>query len=83
MPPVSRLGIHRMVINEQVRGASGSLETQQIFGSEQIVSSLSAYTRMMGVDPRMIGYAETISPESLHIVTPREIARWRLGRPRL
>lgn len=83
VPPVSRLGIHRMVINEQVRGASGSLETQQIFGSEQIVSSLSAYTRMMGVDPRMIGYAESISPDSLHIVTPREIARWRLGRPRL
>ena len=83
VPPVSRLGIHRMVINEHVLSAGGGYDTQQIFGSKDIVSSLAAYTRMMGVDPRMIAYAETIAPEQLHIVTPREIARWRLGRPRL
>ncbi len=83
VPTVSRLGIHRMVINEQVRTAAGDLETQRIYGSVDIVSSLSAYTKAMGVDPRVIGYAESISPDSLHIVTPREIARWRLGRPRL
>lgn len=82
VPPVSRLGIHRMVINERVFGPDGA-ETRKIFGSKDIVASLAAYTRAMGVDPRMIDYAETISPDQLHIVTPREIARWRLGRPRL
>lgn len=82
VPPVSRLGIHRMVINERVFGPDGT-ETREVFGSKDIVASLAAYTRAMGVDPRMIDYAETISPDRLHIVTPREIARWRLGRPRL
>ena len=83
VPTVSRLGIHRMVINEQVQNAMGGTETQRIYGSQDIVSSLAAYTKAMGVDPRVIGYAETISPDALHIVTPAEIARWRLGRPRL
>jgi hypothetical protein len=83
IPPISRLGIHRMVINEQVRNAAGEMQTQHIYGSNDIVSSLSAYTRSMGVDPRVIGMAETIPPDSLHLVTPKEIARWRLGRPRL
>ncbi len=82
VPPISRLGIHRMVINEPVQGSNGT-ETQQVFGSRDFVASLSAYTRAMGVDPRMIGFAETIAPEQLHIVTPHEIARWKLGRPRL
>ena len=83
VPSISRLGIHRMVINETVRGASGEMQTQRIYGSDDIVSSLSAYTKAMGVDPRVIGVAETIPPNSIHIVTAREIARWRLGRPRL
>ena len=81
VPPVSWLGIHRMVINERVFGPGGA-ETHEVFGSKDIVSSLAAYTRAMGVDPRMIAFAETIAPEQLHIVTQREIARWRLGRPR-
>jgi hypothetical protein len=83
VPPVSRLGIHRMVINEQVQNPSGGTETQRIYGSSDIVSSLAAYAKAMGVDPRVIGYAETISPDALHIVSPSEIARWRLGRPKL
>lgn len=83
VPPVSRLGIHRMVINEQGRDPTGGQEVQRIFGSADIVSSLSAYTRSMGVDPTVITYAEQISPDAIHIVTAKEIARWRLGSPRL
>ena len=83
VPPESRLGIHRMVINEQVQDGSGGVARQQIFGSSDIVSSLAAYASAMGVSPGMIGYAETVAPEQLHIVTPKEITRWRLGRRRL
>lgn len=81
VPPDSWLGIHRMVINERVFGPDGE-ERREVFGSKDIVSTLAAYTRSMGVDPRMIDYAETIAPEQLHIVTPREIVRWKLGRAR-
>ena len=82
VPPNSLVGIHRMVIKEDVETPSGT-QTQQIFGSRAIVDSLAAYTASMGVDPRLIGFAETVAPERLHIVTPREITRWKLGRPRL
>ena len=83
VPSVSRLGIHRMVINERVRDPSGGMEIERIYGSDDIVNSLSAYTRMMGVDPGVINYAERVSPDSIHIVTPAELARWRLGSPHL
>lgn len=82
VPPISRLGIHRMVINEAGRDPAGGYAMQQTFGSEEIVSSLSAYTRLMGIDPAVIVQAEQIAPESIRILTPKEIARWRLARSR-
>lgn len=81
IPPSSWLGIHRMVINESVLGLGGE-EKRETFGPKELVDALAAYTRDMGVDPRMIAYAETIAPEQLHILTRREMARWRLGRQR-
>ena len=83
VPSVSKLGIHRMVINESVHSLFGGTTQTQTFGTEDIVSALADYTRMMGVDPSMIAYAEQVAPESIHIVTARQIARWRLGSPHL
>ena len=83
VPSVSKLGIHRMVINESVHSLFGGTTQTQTFGTDDIVSALADYTRMMGVDPGVIAYAEQVAPEAIHIVTPRQIARWRLGSPRL
>ncbi|MCW6510899.1 COG3904 family protein [Lichenifustis flavocetrariae] len=83
VPPVSKLGIHRMVINESMRDPAGGTVRQQTFGTDDIVSTLSAYTKMMGIDPNVIEFAERVAPDTIHIVTPKEIARWRLGAPRL
>lgn len=83
IPRVSKLGIHRMVINESVRDPSGGLVRQQIFGTDDIVSTLSDYTRFMGIDPGVIAFAEQIAPESIHILTAKQISRWRLGSPHL
>ncbi len=83
VPTVSRLGIHRMAIYGQAHDpAGGEVETRS-YGTDDIVTALSNYTKMMGVNPEVIDYAEHIAPEAIHIVTPREIARWRLGSPRL
>ena len=82
VPNISRLGIHRMVINEASRDPAGGYAMQQTFGSDEIVASLSAYTRTMGIDPNVILQAERISPESIRILTPKEIARWRLAKSR-
>ena len=83
VPSVSRLGIHRMAIYGTAHDPAGGNISSRSFGTDDIVSALSSYTKMMGVDPAVIEEAEQISPESIHIVTPREIARWRLGSPRL
>jgi hypothetical protein len=83
VPPASRLGIHRMVINEPVRDPSGEVNVQRVFGSEELVAALSGYTKSMGVDPRVIQFAERIPPDQIHIVTPAELRRWHMGSPRL
>ncbi len=83
VPPVSRLGIHRMAIYEQAHDPAGGSVRIRSFGTDEIVGALSSYTKLMGVNPAVIDYAEQISPESIHIVTPKEIMRWKLGSPRL
>lgn len=84
VPPVSRLGIHRMVVDTRgtdVFGLWGGGE--RIYGSPEFVGVLSAYTRAMGVDPVVIAYAEQIAPEQIHILSRGEIRRWRLGSAKL
>jgi hypothetical protein len=83
VPSVSHLGIHRMAIYETTHDPSGGSMVTRSYGTDDIVSALSTYARLMGVNPQVIDYAETIAPESIHIVTPREILRWRLGSPHL
>ncbi len=83
VPSVSRLGIHRMVIHEAVRDPSGGMDSENIYGSDEFVASLSAYTKSMGVDPRVIAYAEHIPAEAIHILTPAEIRRWHIGSAKL
>ena len=83
IPSVGRLGIHAMAIYGHVRDPSGGVATTRTNGSSELVSALSEYTRQMGIDPRVIGEAEGISPESIHIMTSREIARWRIATPHL
>ena len=84
IPPGSHLGIHRMAIySHSFDFFGGGESTTRTYGTGELVDALSAYTKMMGVSPAVIAEAEQIEPEAIHIVTPKEIARWRLGTPRL
>ena len=84
IPPSSRLGIHRMAIYSHSFDLFGGGEsTTRTYGTGELVTALSAYTKMMGVSPAAIEEAEQIEPESIHILTPAEIARWRVGTRRL
>ncbi len=83
IPPISRLGIHRMAIYAQSHDPAGGDQMTRTYGTDDLVTALSDYTKLMGVDPAVIDYAEQVSPESIHIVTPREITRWHLGSPHL
>ena len=84
IPPGSRLGIHRMAIYSHSFDLFGGGEsTTRTYGTGELVTALSAYTKLMGVNPAAIAEAEQIEPEAIHILTPQEIARWRVGTPRL
>ncbi len=83
IPPVSRLGIHRMAIYAHSHDPAGGEQVTRTYGTDDLVTALSDYTKQMGIDPEVIDEAEQIAPESIHIVTAREITRWRLGSPRL
>lgn len=75
----SKLGIHRMVINEAIYDPAKGMVQQQVFGTDEIVSSLAGYTRSMGVDPSVIAFAEQVPPELIHVLSAKEIARWHIG----
>ena len=83
IPSVGRLGIHRMAIYGHVRDPAGGESATRSYGSTDLVSALAQYTKAMGIDPRVIDEAETIPPESIHIMSAREIARWRIATPHL
>ena len=84
IPLQSQVGIHRMFSYESSFDPSGpNGERLRRFDDGGVASLLSRYSGMMGVSPDLIAKAEHISPDSVHIVTRSEIARWRLGSPKL
>ena len=82
IPPASHLGIHQMAIYSHSFFGLGD-DTVRSKGTPELVDALSAYTKLMGVSPAAIEEAEQIDSSSIHILTPKEIARWRVGTPRL
>ena len=71
-PPDSRLGLHRMSTPEGPGGAGG-------LADRRMVAILARYAVRMGVSPALVWRAESLTPGTLDILSPAEIARWRLA----
>jgi hypothetical protein len=71
-PPDSRIGLHRMSTPEGPGGAGG-------LADRRLVAILARYAAQMGVSPALVWRAESLTPGTLDILTPQEIARWRLA----
>jgi hypothetical protein len=74
-PPESRLGLHRMSL-EAPGDSGGGL------ADRRLVAILARYAAQMGVSPALVWSAESQTPGALHILSPAEIARWRLAATR-
>ena len=74
VPPHSVAGIHRMF--DYIGGFAGS---QKVYDTGILGAALEKYAGVMGVSPDLVAKAETISSDSIHIVTPAEMRRWRLA----
>jgi hypothetical protein len=71
-PPESRVGLHRMSLEES--GADGGS-----LADRRMVAAVARYAARMGVNPALVWRAESLTPGRLYILSPAEIARWRLA----
>ena len=79
-PPGSVLGIHRMFANQaESHGIFGDGPVERVYDNGSMAGMLANYSARMGVSRDLIHYAEHISSQSIHVVTPTELARWRLA----
>ncbi len=79
IPPESLVGIHRMFAYVDSVDARGDAEHYRLYDNGAMRAVLSHYTGMMGVSPELITRAEHISSDRIHILSRKEIARYRLG----
>ena len=82
-PAQSSVGIHRMFNIVSARDPSGFVDgTQKVYDAGLLGSKLEAYAASMGVSPDLVATAERISSDTIHILTPAELRRWRLATPK-
>jgi hypothetical protein len=80
IPHGSQVGIHRMFVYEWERDSdTDAMKEMRVYGSSDLKTQLSDYAASMGVSRDLIATAERINPDSIHILTSREIQRWHLG----
>ncbi len=84
VPSTSHVGLHRMSIVQPEEGqARGAGPVRRDLADPRLVAVLAKYAASMGVDPALVWRAESLSPGVLHVLSAREIVRWRLGSARL
>ena len=79
-PPSSRIALHRMSVT--LADASGSGIAARRFADARLVALVARYASRMGVSPALVWSAESLPPDHIHLLTPQEIAHWRLASTR-
>jgi hypothetical protein len=76
-PRGTSLGIHRMFANT----SDGSFDspTRRVYDDGSLAGALMRYSIRMGVSRDLIRFAEHISANRIHVVTPAQLAQWRLA----
>lgn len=83
VPAQSQVGVHRMFALEAgADPAGGGGGARRRFDNGDMRSVLSRYSEAMGVSRDLINTAERTPTESIHVLSPNEVARWRLGSTR-
>ena len=80
VPPSSITGIHRM-FNYGPPPDPDSMDQhrRKIYDTGRLGAALERYADMMGVSKQLVRKAESVSANSIHILTPQELRRWRLA----
>ena len=84
VPPESKVAVHRMAGNVgQIDPATREYQSLQIYAGVSEINELSGYIQQMGVNPALVGMAEAVPHEEARILTPREILKLNLAKPKL
>jgi hypothetical protein len=84
IPRQSRVGVHRMFnYVDGVDPMSGEALRERRYDDGGMRRTLLRYSASMGVSRDLIALAERTSPDRVHLLSAAEIARWRLGTPKL
>jgi len=88
-PPGSEVALHRMSIIEtesvggDERAGGGRSDTHspstrltRSFADQSMIAVLKRYAQRMGVNPALVGAAESLPPDSVHVLSREEMRRW-------
>jgi hypothetical protein len=78
-PPGSEVGLHRMSIVENEGGGFFGSRVKRSFADPPMVAVLGRYARRMGIDPALVRTAESLPPDTVHVLTRDEMRRWALA----
>ena len=78
-PPGSEVGLHRMSIIESERSGLFGSHVTRSFADPPMVAVLGRYARRMGVDPALVRTAESLPPDTVHVLSREEMRRWSLA----
>lgn len=82
VPRQSKVGLHRMFAYESgADPADFTGERRRRFDNGKMAGVLQRYAAMMGVSPNLVDAAEHGSFDTARVLTPTEIAKWRLSSP--
>ena len=79
-PDGSEVGLHRMSIVESESGGwlGPSRETRS-FADPPMLAALTRYARRMGVNPALVRMAESLPPDTVHMLSRDEMRRFSLA----
>jgi hypothetical protein len=76
-PSGSKVALHRMSIVESESGGwIGRPHVTRSFADPPMIAILKRYARRMGVNPALVGEAEALPPDTVHVLTRDEMRRW-------
>jgi hypothetical protein len=76
-PPGSEVALHRMSIVESEGGAwGGPAHVTRSFADAPMVAALAKYASRMGISPALVRAAESLPPDTMHVLTRQEMRRW-------
>lgn len=83
IPPQSAVGIHRMFSYDSTTDPAGGTVRTIHHDDGGMRELIAQYSSEMGVSRGLIDAAEQTSSDSIYVLSPAEISRWRLGASRM